>query len=151
IPAFLYYLEQRKFATTHSTRMWFTPEQIRTIALSNLMQNNRNRVEKELVSMLLNVMDTFDLDEVDLCPLDALQVLNRTRIKTDLTQLRQILKKDWKQTNQDNSLSYQKMVIWNEGGLGMTDAKGRYYTLKKSFLLQNFNEDQQIDEVMKSR
>ena len=112
------------------------------------MRNNRNRVEKELVSMLLNVMDTFDLDEVDLCPLDALQVLNKTRVKTDLTQLRQILKKDWKLNNQDNSLRYQKMVIWSEGGLALIDAKGRYYTIKKSFLLQNFTEDQKSDEVM---
>lgn len=149
IPAFLHYLEHRKLATSHKTRMWFTPEQISTSALKNLMQNNRNRVEKELVNMLLNVMDTFELDEVDLCPLDALQVLNRTRVKTDLTQLRQILKRDWKLTNQDNSLCYQKMVIWQEGGLGLTDAKGRYYTVQKSFLLQNFTEGQENDEVMK--
>jgi hypothetical protein len=149
IPAFLYHLENRKLATTHKTRMWFTPDQVRTVALNNLMQNNRNRVEKELVSMLLNVMDTFDIDEVDMCPLDALQVLNRTRIKTDLTQLRQILKKDWKLRNQDNSLSYQKMVIWSDGGLALTDAKGRYYTITKSYLQQNFTEDEKIDETMK--
>ncbi|NJW55623.1 hypothetical protein HC175_22165, partial [Salinimicrobium sp. CDJ15-91] len=100
-------------------------------------------------SMLLNVMDTFDMDEVDMCPIDALQVLNRTRIKTDLTQVRQILKKDWKLRNQDNSLSYQKMVIWSDGGLALTDAKGRYYTITKSYLQQNFTEDQKIDETMK--
>ncbi|WP_423820207.1 primase-helicase family protein [Salinimicrobium sp. TIG7-5_MAKvit] len=150
IPAFLYFLENRELATTHRTRMWFTPEQISTVALKNLMQNTRNLVEKELVSMLLNVMDTFDLDEVNMCPLDALQVLNRTRVKTDLTRLRQILKKDWKLNNQDNSLSYQKMVIWNEGGLGLTDAKGRYYTITKSFLLKNFTEGLKNDEMMKS-
>ena len=149
IPAFLYYLENRELATDHKTRMWFTPEQISTVALKNLMQNNRNRVEKELISMLLNVMDTFDLEEVDICPLDALQVLNRTRIKTDLTQLRQILKKDWKLHNQDNSLCYKKMVIWSDGGLGLTDAKGRYYTITKSFLQQNSTEDQKNDETMK--
>ncbi|MDT0642742.1 DUF5906 domain-containing protein [Zunongwangia sp. F363] len=141
IPAFLYYLEHRQLSTSLKTRMWFTPEQISTGALKNLMQNNRNRVEKELASVILNVMDTFELEEVDVCPLDALQVLNRTRIKTDLTQLRQILKKEWKLNNQDNSLKYQKMIIWQEGGLGMTEAKGRYYTVHKSFLLEHFSED----------
>jgi len=151
IPAFLYYLEHRQLTTQHGTRMWFTPKQIRTRALENLMQNNRNRVEKELASVILSVMETYEVDEVKLCPMDALLVLNRTRVKTDLTQIRQILKKDWKLTNQDNSLSYQKMIIWHEGGLGLTDAIGRYYTIKKSFLSTNFWEDTQNDEgVMNS-
>jgi hypothetical protein len=141
IPAFLNFLEQRELISSHSTRMWFTPAQIKTHALENLMQNNRNRVEKELASVILNVMETFELEEVNVCPLDALQALNRTRIKTDLTQLRQILKKDWKLSNQENSLRYQKMIIWQEGGAGMIEAKGRYYTVTKSFLLQHFSED----------
>lgn len=141
IPAFLNYLEQRELATAHKTRMWFTPEQIRTDAFENLMQNNRNRVEKELASMILDAMETFELEEIDVCPLDALQVLNRTRVKTDLTQLRQILKKDWKLSNQDNSLKYQKIFMWLDGGLGLIDGKGRYYTVKKSFLIERFRED----------
>lgn len=141
IPALLYYLEQRQLATSHKTRMWFTPEQIKTTALENLMQNNRNRVEQELASLILSVMETFELEEVDVCPLDALQALNRTRIKTDLTQLRQILKKEWNLSNQNNSLNYKKMMIWQDGGLGMIEARGRYYTVKKSFILQNFSDD----------
>lgn len=141
IPALIYYLEHRELATSHKTRMWFSPKQIRTDALENLMQNNRNRVEKELASVILDAMETFELEEVAICPLDALQVLNRTRIKTDLTQLRKILKRDWNLSNQTNSLKYQKMFVWQDGGLGMIDAKGRYYTVKKSFLLQQFRED----------
>jgi len=141
IPAFLYFLQNRQLATRHKTRMWFTPEEIKTGALVNLMQNNRNRVEKELASMILSAMETFEVNEIDLCPLDALQVLNRTRVKTDLTQLRQILRKDWKLTNQDNSLSYKKMIIWQDGGLGLIDAIGRYYTVEKSFLSKNFGEE----------
>ena len=141
IPALLYYLEHRQLNTSHKTRMWFTPEQIKTTALENLMQNNRNRVEKELASLILSVMETFELEEVAICPLDALQALNRTRIKTDLTQLRQIFKKEWNLSNQNNSLNYKKMMIWQDGGLGMIEARGRYYTVKKSFILQNFSDD----------
>ena len=125
--------------------MWFSPKEISTGALTNLMQNNRNRVEKELASMLFSLMETCEVDEINVCPTDALQVLNRTRIKTDLTQLRQILKKDWKLSNQDNSLPYQKMIMWQEGGLGLTPAKGRYYTITKSFLLRYFSEEQKSD------
>jgi len=140
IPALLHFLKSRELSSSCKTRMWFTPDQIKTPALIKLVQNNRNRVEKELASILLSAMEIFDLKEIDLCPLDALQVLNRTRVKTDLTQLRRLLKKDWKLENKDNSLSYQKMVIWQDGSLQLIEAKGRYFTVEKSFLLENFDE-----------
>lgn len=145
IPAFLYFLEHRTLTTMNKTRMWFKPEQLCTDALANLMHYNRNRVEKELASIILSLMETHEMEEVDMCPMDALYVLNRTRIKTDLTQLRQILKKDWKLSNQENSKNYQKMIMWLEGGLGFTAAKGRYYTITKSFLLQHFGEELKSD------
>jgi hypothetical protein len=141
IPAFLYHLQIRKLGSHNKTRMWFSPAQIRTKALENLMRNNRNRVEKELASVILSAMENFELEEVQLCPLDALQLLNRTRIKTDLTQLRHILKKDWKLVNQKNSMVYRKLMIWPEGAMGWIDGKGRYYTIKKDFLLEQFGEE----------
>ncbi|MBJ7879626.1 primase-helicase family protein [Gelidibacter salicanalis] len=141
LPAFLHHLQHKELTSPQLTRMWFTPAQIRTQALENLMSNNRNRVEKELASIILNAMDTLEEEEIQLCPLDALHLLNRTRIRTDLTQLRHILKKDWKLTNQDNSMGYKKLMIWQEGGMGFTDAKGRYYSIEKDFLLKRFGED----------
>jgi hypothetical protein len=140
IPTFLFHLQQRQLSTEHATRMWFTPKQIKTPALKRLVQNNRNRVEKELATILLGAMEQFDSNEIHLCPLDALQLLNRTRIKTDLTQLRRLLKRDWKLGNKDNSLSYQKLVIWQDASMQLLDAKGRYFTVEKSFLLDNFDE-----------
>lgn len=62
-------------------------------ALENLMQNNRNRVEKELASMILDAMETFELEEVAICPLEALQVLNRTRIKNRFNPIATNIKK----------------------------------------------------------
>lgn len=69
-------------------------------------------MEKELATILLGAVEQFELDKIHLCPLGALQLLNRTRIKTDLTQLRRMLKREWKLENKDNSLSYRKLVIW---------------------------------------
>ena len=140
IPAFLYHLHHRELTSPNSTRMWFSPAQIKTMALKNLMQNNGNRVEKELASIFLSAMETLELEEISVCPLDALELLNRTRIKTDLTQLRHILKRDWKLVNQENSMAYRKLMIWQGGGMGLTDAKGRYYSIKKDFLIKNFRE-----------
>lgn len=85
-------------------------------------------------------MENLDVEEVQMCPLDALQLLNRTRVKTDLTQLRKLFKTDWKLKNQENSLRYQKVVIWQDGSMQLIESKGRYFNIKKSFLLQNFDE-----------
>ena len=140
IPAFLSYLGNRKVSTIQSTRMWFSPNQLFTPALKKLVNNNRNRVEKELASILLSAMDKFELSEIQLCPMDALHMLNKTRVKTDLTQLRRLLKKEWKLENQKNSNSYQRATIWNNGEINLEDAKGRYFSISKHFLLKNFDE-----------
>jgi hypothetical protein len=140
IPAFLYFLLNRKLKTNQLTRMWFTPEQIYTPALNRLVKHNRNRVEKELASVLLSAMDKFEMDLINLCPIDALHILNKTRVKTDLTQLRRLLKRDWKLENQKNSNSYQKITIWNNGEINLEDAKGRYFSIQKEFLTQNFDD-----------
>ena len=140
IPAFLSYLGNRKVSTIQSTRMWFSHNQLFTPALKKLVNNNRNRVEKELASLLLSAMDKFELSEIQLCPMDALHMLNKTRVKTDLTQLRRLLKKEWKLENQKNSNSYQRATIWNNGEINLEDAKGRYFSISKHFLLKNFDE-----------
>tara|TARA_R110001583_G_scaffold85658_1_gene224553 strand:+ start:29 stop:559 length:531 start_codon:yes stop_codon:yes gene_type:complete len=140
IPGFMYFLYNRKLSSEHATRMWFTAQQIKTKALFKLVQNNRNRVEKELASILLSVMEKFDLETINLCPTDALAALNKTRVKTDLTQLRDVLKMNWKLENQKNSNSYQKFEIWSNGDIAFTNSKGRYYTIEKTFLTQNFDE-----------
>lgn len=140
IPAFLHFLMKRKLSTQQTTRMWFTSNQIYTPALKKLVNNNRNRVEKELASLLMSAMEKFEMDRIDLCPIDALYMLNKTRVKTDLTQLRRLLKKDWNLDNQKNSNSYQKITIWSSGEINTEDAKGRYFTIEKEFLLKNFDE-----------
>ncbi|UJH90550.1 hypothetical protein LZ575_17435 [Antarcticibacterium sp. 1MA-6-2] len=86
-------------------------------------------------------MENHDLEQLDLCPLDAFNAISKTRLRTDLTQIRKILKKDWKLENQPNSNHYRKFVIWSDGSTNFQDAKGRYFTIDKSFLLENFEEE----------
>ncbi|WP_321347415.1 DUF5906 domain-containing protein [uncultured Draconibacterium sp.] len=140
IPAFLFFLNNRNFSSPRITRMWFTPTQIRTRALQNLIRHNRSRVEKELASILFMVMEKYDLDEVEFCPQDAMFAVNQTRVKTDLTQIRHLLKKEWKLTPKSNSLTYEKFAIWNRGEITRETDTGRFYTVKKEFLLENFDE-----------
>lgn len=140
IPAFLHTLNERRYSKKHTTRMWFEFEDIKTPALLRLIRNNRNRVEKEMASTLLTIMELFDWDSIDFCPLDLMQMLNRTRVKTDLTQLRQILKGTWQLKNQTNSNKYQKFIVLQTGDVVLGEGKGRYYSIDKDFLIQNFDD-----------
>ncbi|RXG21127.1 primase-helicase family protein [Leeuwenhoekiella aequorea] len=140
IPAFMYFLKTRKLSSQNKTRMWFTAEQINTKALIRLVQNNKNRVEKEIASIFLSTMEKFELDQLDFCPVDVLAALNRTRVKTDLTHIRRILKTEWKLKSQSNSLKYQKLVLLTDGDIVLTDAIGRYFTISKDYITSNFDE-----------
>lgn len=140
IPAFLYYLKHRELHSTHQTRMWFSPAQIETPALRKLVQHNKNRIEKELANILMMVMENHDLEKIDFCPMDILNAISKTRLRTDLTQIRKILKKDWKLSSQPNSNKYQKFIIWGDGSTNLTGAKGRFFTITKMFLVENFPE-----------
>ncbi|MCY2685922.1 primase-helicase family protein [Salinimicrobium sp. TH3] len=140
IPSFLHFLKNRKLHSKHQTRMWFSADQIDTPALKRLVQNNRNRVERELAGILLTIMEDHDLESLDLCPMDAYNAINRSRLRFDLTQIRNILKKDWKLENQSNSNRYQKLLLWGDGSTTFREAKGRYFTINKSFLLENFED-----------
>lgn len=140
IPAFLNFILKRKFASERKTRMWFTPQQIHTTALNKLVNNNRNRVEKEIAHLLCSVMEKFDLDEINFSIMDLLNALNKTRIKTDLTQLRTLLKTNWKLPQKNNCFKYQKFTILSDGEIVLLDTKGRFFTLKKEFLLKNFDD-----------
>ncbi|WP_165026424.1 primase-helicase family protein [Dysgonomonas sp. ZJ279] len=141
IPAFLFFLQNRELKTkTPLSRMWFTPEQIKTSALLKLVRHNRSRVEKELASLLISVMEKFDLEQINVCSNDVLNALSRTRVKTDLTEVKKIFKQNWSLEPQSNSNKYEKFVIGYDGDYLMNDAKGRYFTIKKEFLLQNFDD-----------
>lgn len=141
ISAFLYFLKNRQLSVEKPlSRMWFHPEQIRTSALNRLIQFNRCRTERELASLLVSVMEKFDWDEINVCPNDLLFALNRTRVKTDLTEIRKLLKNNWKLTPQINSNSYEKFSVDAYGDFFTNTIKGRYFTIKKDFLLQNFDD-----------
>ena len=86
------------------------------------------------------MMDKYDLEEIDFCPQDVLFAVNQTRVKTDLTQIRRLLKREWKLSPRNNSLTYEKFTFWNKGEISRESETGRYYTVKRKFLLENFDE-----------
>lgn len=59
IPAFLYFLNNRKLTTQNEDRMWFKSEIRNTVALQNLIEANKSRVESEIEYTLREMFIQF--------------------------------------------------------------------------------------------
>lgn len=144
IPAFLYFLLNRKLSTENQSRMWFTPEQIKTNALLKLIRHNSNQIEREVVNVLMNTMESLDIETLDFCFSDLLNILNKFKIKYDAAEVKNVIRKNWKLEQAKNSNQYQKVSITSDLDFYQNLTKGRYYTITRGFL-SDFN-----DELMKT-
>ena len=64
IPAFLYYLMQRQLSTSGRDRLWFTPEETRTDAWRRIVAGGMTALAKEIVAMMLHIMEAKELFEL---------------------------------------------------------------------------------------
>lgn len=140
IPAFLYFLSNRKLSTKNQSRMWFLPEQIRTKALEKLIKFNSSKFEIELAGILLNIMDNLDLNKLDFSFTDLQNILNKFRVKYDTNEVKKIIKVNWKLSQQKNSNQYQKITVTTDLDFYLNKSKGRYYSISRKYLTENFDE-----------
>jgi hypothetical protein len=134
IPAFLNFLSDRKFSTQNKSRMWFTPEQIKTKALQKLVKYNSNKFESQLANTLINTMESLDVESLDFAFSDLLNILNKFRIKYDSDEIKIIIRKNWLLKQAKNSNQYLKVTISNDLDFYQNLTKGRYYSVSKAFL-----------------
>lgn len=140
IPAFLYFLKNRKLTTSKCSRMWFSEEQIITESLRRLKFSNRSKSEKEIVNHLMLVMEIENIDKISFAPLDLLNLLKVNGFKLELTEIRRIIRDKWKLKPQDNSNNYTKYLMSYDGSVSSLTSKGRYYTITKEFITKNFDD-----------
>lgn len=64
IPSFLYFLTQRQLSTSGHDRLWFRPEETRTEAWRRIVAGGMTALAKEMATILMHIMDRFDLSEL---------------------------------------------------------------------------------------
>lgn len=136
IPHFLNFLANRKLSTENSSRMWFTREQIKTDALTNLIRHNCNKLETELCNMLINIIEVLNVEVLDFTLSDLQNALNKFRIKYDATEIRRIIRKKWCLQQQENPNKYEKLFVTQDLDIGFNPSKGRFYSISRQFLLE---------------
>lgn len=133
IPAFLAFIISRSFYTANKTRMWFTPDELKTEALLKLKANNKTLLEKEMIDVLRMIIEDKNLEEVrfqllDLC--SSLSNLNRKNYSTTI--VREILTNRWKLEYKNTS--YMKYLVYFDGTITSEQYNGRCYTMTKKIL-----------------
>lgn len=91
IPAFLFWLSNRRLSTEQENRMWFRPSLIHTAALDKIIRNNRSRVEIDMCEQILEVMNEQNIGEFCFCINDLLSLLENTRHKVERYQVRVVV------------------------------------------------------------
>jgi hypothetical protein len=134
IPSFLYFLTNRELSTENQSRMWFTPQQIKTKALQKLVKYNSSKFESELANTLITTMESLDVETLDFSFSDLLNILNKFRIKYDANEIKIIIRKNWALEQAKNSNQYQKISVTNDLDFYLNPTKGRYYSVSKTFL-----------------
>ncbi|WP_423129728.1 primase-helicase family protein [Gaoshiqia sp. Z1-71] len=136
IPFFLKFLSTRIIETPHSTRMWFTPDQLFTNALREIKLKGTTQLEREIKTLLIDQFLTFQKDELKFTPKDILNLLkNESSVYSKSTDVIDIVKGKWGY-EQEKEPKYYHTYHWlsenNEVPVMDKHGKnGRYYTFKR--------------------
>lgn len=133
IPQFLYFLLHRELSTQNESRMWFNPALLETQALNKIKKYNSNKIEIEMASYCLEVMERLEQKTFRCCPKDMLDVVRDAGLKTDIFQVRNILKDTWGLSSDKNS-DYTFNRIGIDGEIIPLKRKGRYLEIEKSLV-----------------
>lgn len=141
IPDFLSFLLSHKFTSSKKSRMWFSPDEIRTDALKKLVWKNNNKLERQIIELFNEILENFDVEEIEFTPTDLVSML-RTMFKSywSVSDVRKLLKTNWKIEPKGNSLAYVRYDIEYNGNFYQNNKTGRYFTVKRNFITEIYDE-----------
>ena len=144
IPQFLHFLLNRNISKPNATRLWFEFKDYETRALKRVINHNKNKLELELVNIFIMILENFNEDKLCFQPLDLANFLSKSYQKTDLSEIRKLLKEKWQLKPAPNSLAYKRYILLSDGSFTYNNEKGRYYLIDRSWLKENY------DDLMKN-
>ena len=136
IPSFLYFLLNRKLSVPKSlTRMWFSPEQIRTTALLRVMYSSEEEMEFPIIDALHELIQVIPDEIVNICPKDIMNLTGKDT-KHARSSIIYILKSwDLKPANPAQYHAYNYI----NGEYKLRKSRGRYYSISRDFIISKFD------------
>lgn len=136
IPAFLYFLTHRVLSTKKENRMWFNPILLYTAALQRIIRSNRNRLEIEILELILDIMESVGIESFSFCLNDMMPLLMNTQVKAEKHQVRKVVQDCWKLIPAHNTLTYTTYQVDYTRDCRYSPIRrtGRFYTVTKEQL-----------------
>lgn len=129
VPAFLYFLKHRTLSVPRPlSRMWFSPEQIRTDALEAVIRESRSKCAKDIE--VLAADKASELGTFYATSTDIFEMMGK---KYPLSEIRKALKEE---------LKVQPEVKWYKPGGYGSERTGRCYTFTASEVSHNGKEQE---------
>lgn len=133
IPALLWFLLNRKFSTKRESRMWFNHSLLVTDALRKMINQNRNKVENEMLQIIAEIMELAEISEYKFCIAEMSRMLELRKLTPEHTMIRRIIQSNW--NIKPNEPTYYHTYILSYNGLIESERKtGRYYTVTVEWL-----------------
>ena len=140
IPAFLRFLTQRKLSTKGTDRLWFTPEETRTDAWRRIVAGGLTRLEREIIEMMLSIMEQENLNVIKYDPEGLYQVVKELLIPYDLKvpfsrDIARDILRGWGLVASKTAVRFDLYKKNLDGTVAKADSKvGRAYTITKEFI-----------------
>jgi hypothetical protein len=131
VPAFMHFLETRETTTEKKSRMWFTPDQLLTDSLLRIKKRFRNKVETELLSIISEIMDNFELETFQFTNKDAIELLRSNNIRVTRIETKRIID-NWNISVSNNTFNYTTYKYDMNGIMYESHLKGRFYSISRS-------------------
>ena len=136
IPAFLYFLINRKLSVPISlTRMWFSPEQIRTNALLRVMYNSAEDMKFTIIDTLHDLIQVIPNEVVNICPKDIMNLIGKDSNEVRSSIIYIFKRWGFKTANPAPYHTYNYI----DGEYKHKKARGRYYSIPKDFIISKFD------------
>ena len=117
--------------------MWFRLDLFQTEALKRMISYNRNKTECDLREMMLEIMETLNIDHFEFALIDLQRLFPYFSKHLEHQQVKKILQTVWNLNKTSNSFSYEtyEYNYNSESGYSLVKRKGRYYSVTKDFLV----------------
>lgn len=137
---FATFIATRKITNLKRSRMWFTPEQLKTKALKRLVNGTKYHLERELLLFLQDVMEDYEVDEICFSINELKDQLKGVR-SISIASLNKVLVYTWKLKPRNSSYKQysKKLEVGAEWTVDSFTKKGRFYRFTKEFVEEKLN------------
>lgn len=134
LPMFMDFINTRSITSNKRSRMWFTKEQIHTLALDVLMKGNKTYVSRELEQILMDEFDKFETEELKYSVGDLVEKLAKNNIRVSSFKISEVLKKQYGMESSNSTYTKYHLAIspiTNKSMIEELGYKGRHFTFTK--------------------